>query len=108
MTQLVHPTLPLPEGERLVGVRLYDSETRGFERRSVHDFLTWRAESSSLQDWGAFRATTRNLIVGEGPGEPIALAEMTASGFVVAGTAPLMGRTPRPSAWAPCAPPWSA
>jgi putative ABC transport system permease protein len=93
MTQVVHPTLPLPEGERLVGVRLYDADTRGFERRTVHDFLTWRSESSSLQDWGAFRTTTRNLIVGEGPGEPIALAEMSASGFRVAGTAALVGRT---------------
>ena len=45
-----------------------------------------------MEDLGAFRTVGRNLIVPDGPTEPVGVAEMTASGFRVARVSPLLGR----------------
>lgn len=104
MTQLLHPSLPLPEGDRVVGVRLYDAEHRGIEPRVLHDFTIWRQESATLNELGAYRSRERNLIRSGGAGEPTLVAEMTASGFAVAGVPPHLGRTLAASDESPGAP----
>lgn len=89
----VYPPLPLEEGERIVALENRDATTIvGEERRSLHDFVTWREELRSVEDLGAFRTVTRNLITGEGPPESVQVAEMTAAGFQVARIPPLLGR----------------
>lgn len=89
----VYPTLPLEEGERIVALENRDATTIvGEERRSLHDFVTWREELRSVEDLGAFRTVGRTLITGEGSPEPVQVAEMTAAGFKVARTPPLLGR----------------
>jgi predicted permease len=93
MTQVLHPTLPLDEGSRLVGLRSWDAKANRREPRIVHDFLAWRAELKSVEDLGAFRITQRNLILGDGAGEPIEVAEVSASAFRVSRVPPLLGRT---------------
>jgi hypothetical protein len=87
------PVLPLDEGDRVVGILLMDAERSGVERRTAHDFARWREDLETIQELAAFRTLDRNLITGEGVGEPVQVAEMTASGFDVARTQPLMGRT---------------
>lgn len=89
----VYPTLPLEEGERIVAIENRDATTIvGEERRSLHDFVTWREELRSVEHVGAFRTVERTLIAGEGSPEPARVAEMTAAGFRLARTPPLMGR----------------
>jgi putative ABC transport system permease protein len=93
LTQAFQPTLPLPDGDRLVGIRNWDERTGRVEPRSLHDFEVWRTELDGVADVGAFRSLERNLITGEGAGEPIEVAEISASAFRVARVAPLLGRT---------------
>jgi predicted permease len=89
----VHPTLPLPKGARLVEIRSMDVATNVKEARVLHDFLEWRQSLRSLVDIGAWRDSSRNLIVSaRGEARPVNVAEMSVSGFRVADGEPLMGR----------------
>ncbi|HKN68862.1 MAG TPA: ABC transporter permease, partial [Gemmatimonadaceae bacterium] len=86
------PVVPLNEGDRLVSLAKFDPRTQREDDRLLHDFLTWRRELRSVTDVGAFRTIRRNLVSESGQGEPIRLAEMTASGFRAARVPPLLGR----------------
>jgi putative ABC transport system permease protein len=86
------PIVPLNEGDRLVALAKFDPQTRREEERLLHDFLTWRRELRMVTDVGAFRTARRNVVSESGQGEPITLAEMTASGFRAARVPPLLGR----------------
>ncbi len=90
--RFLHPSLPLDEGDRVVGIQSWDTERNRGEPRSLHDFAAWRRELRSVRDVGAFRAISRNLIVPGMAVENVQVAEMTASGFRVARVAPLRGR----------------
>ena len=84
--------LPLDAGDRIVALENWNVEVNNEERRALHDYHSWRVEMSTLEEVGAFRTITRNLIVPGGVVEPVRLAEMTASGFRIARVAPLLGR----------------
>lgn len=92
LRQAAYPALPLPEGGRIVGIRLQDASTGRGESRVAFDLERWR-EVEAVQDLGAFREVRRNLITGEGPGEPMEVAIVDAAAFRVAGVPPLLGRT---------------
>ncbi len=91
-TQVVDPRLPLAEGDRIVGVRLWHRAAAGVEEQASFDFLRWRGQVETVADLGAFRRLERNLIVGADGGEPVRVAEISASAFLVAGVSPLLGR----------------
>jgi predicted permease len=88
-----YPELPLHEGDRVVGIGKFDFRRQWKDRRVLHDFLVWRRELRTVVDLGAFRTVRRNIATASGPGEPITLAEMTASGFRLARVPALRGRT---------------
>lgn len=88
----IYPALPLDDGERVVALENRDVTIDNEERRSLHDFFTWREELESVEDLAAFRTVERNLIVGDEPPELVKVAEMTAAGFRIARVAPLHGR----------------
>jgi predicted permease len=87
-----HPTLPLPGGERLVQIRNWDAEENDPEPHALHDFIVWRGTLQSVRYLGAWRDVTRTLIVAGSDARPVAVAEITASGFRAAQIAPLLGR----------------
>ena len=89
---LWRPTLPLPDGDRIVEIEMRNSLGGEDERRLLHDFLNWRTEARSLTDLGAYRTVERNLILGDARPEPVTVAETTASAFRVARVPPLLGR----------------
>jgi predicted permease len=93
VTQVVFPTMPLQEGHRIVGIRLWHTASHGVEEQGLFDFAGWRGQIGSIEHLGAFRDVERNLIAGDVPGGPIWTAEITASAFVVAGVPALHGRT---------------
>ena len=95
--QVLHPSLPLEDGDRIVGVENWDAAAGRAEPQILHDVLDWRQELGSVRDLGAFRTVQRNLITAGGVGEPVAVAEMSPSGFRVARVPPLLGRTLLPS-----------
>ena len=92
ISEMLHPSLPLADGERVVAVRTVSSTSSQPERRVLHDFVAWREQLVSLEHLSAFRTVQHNLVSGSAPPEPVKVAEMTSSGFVIAGTPPLLGR----------------
>jgi predicted permease len=91
MTRLIaSPSLPLPDGDRIVQISTVDVEANDVETRVLHDFLRWRGTLRAVTDLGAYRNQTINLIAGDA--RPIEVAEMTASGFAVASQPALLGR----------------
>ena len=62
------------------------------EEKVLHDFLEWRQSLRSLTEIGAWRDSSRNLIVSAGDPRPVNVAEMSVSGFRVSDGEPLMGR----------------
>jgi putative ABC transport system permease protein len=92
MTEVLTPALPLEDGERIVALQYATTTPGSPERRVLHDFLAWRDELVSVEQLAAFRTVQHNLVSGKAPPEPITVAEMTAAGFAVARTAPLVGR----------------
>ena len=89
---LVEPSLPLPEGDRIVAIQNWDQSTNRAERRTLHDARTWHTDATTVRDIGMFRTVSRNLIAAGTATEPVTIAEISASAFRVAGVAPLMGR----------------
>jgi predicted permease len=93
LSLITHPTVPLPQGDRLVQVRNWDVASMSNETRVLHDFQIWRGSVRSIADLGAWRDITSNLIATPGgDAHPIQVAEMTPAGFRVSDGTPLMGR----------------
>ena len=91
--QVVFPTIPLHEGDRIVSVRLWHAATNGVEEQALFDFARWRGQVQSIEHLGAFRTVERNLIAGDATGEPVVTAEITASAFAMARVPALAGRS---------------
>jgi putative ABC transport system permease protein len=89
---LLREDLPLPGGERIVAVRYASGE-----ERVLHAFTAWRGQVRTIEHLGAFRMAQHNLVAPNAPPEPVPVAEISASAFVLAGTPPLHGRYLLPS-----------
>jgi putative ABC transport system permease protein len=92
MSIFMYPSLPLPQGDRLVQIRIRDVAAKSAEPRALHDFSVWRSTLPSVTELGAWRDVARNLIVTAGDVRPVQVAEITPSAFRVADGTPLMGR----------------
>jgi putative ABC transport system permease protein len=86
-----NPTLPIAQGARLVEIRSIDVAENVQEEQVLHDLLEWQQSLRSLTDVGAWRDSSRNLVVA-GDARPVKVAEMSVPGFRVAAGEPLMGR----------------
>lgn len=89
---LLDPTVPLPEGERVVSITSWDAASNNREQRVMRDYAVWREELQSVPEIGAVRAVNKNLIAPGAQPETVRIAEMTASGFSVARVQPALGR----------------
>jgi predicted permease len=101
----VSPALPLPGGDRIVHLRNWDVQASEPEPRALHDFVVWRQTMRTVTDLGAWEDVTRNLMGRDGEVLPVQVAAITASGFRLAPTPPLLGRTLVPADEQPGAPP---
>ena len=86
------PTLPLEDGERVVAIQTWDDKGHRLHPTSLQDVERWRGRLRSVEDFGVFRTVDRNMKLGNGPAEPVSIAEMTASGFQLARVSPRLGR----------------
>jgi putative ABC transport system permease protein len=93
VNDVLHPRLPLDEGERIVGLQNWDVAANEPELRSIHDFVVWREELKSIQDLGAFRSIERNVSAADRSGEPALGAQITPSAFRMVRVPALLGRT---------------
>jgi putative ABC transport system permease protein len=91
-SKFLAPTIPLPEGDRLVSIETQNVLTNEQESRVVRDFLEWRHELRTVEELGAYRTNTRSLTVGNAVPERIRMAELTAGAFHTARVAPVFGR----------------
>jgi predicted permease len=101
----IHPTLPLPGGDRIVKIENWDRRGSQQESRVLHDFAVWRGTLRSVTDLGAYSDVSRNLVVSGGEVRPVKVAAITASAFRIAPTRPLLGRVLVESDERPEAPP---
>ncbi|HYW13640.1 MAG TPA: hypothetical protein VE871_16885 [Longimicrobium sp.] len=65
----VLPTLPLHQGERVIGIQSWDDEANQPETGILHDFADWRGALRTVDDPGAYQTLRRNLIVPGAPAE---------------------------------------
>ena len=80
--QFVDPSLPLDEGDRIVGVETGTRWRAQARAATAHDFVTWRRDAAHrCEDLGAYRTLDRNLITGDGRPEPVTVAAMTRVGI---------------------------
>jgi predicted permease len=100
-----HPRLPFSDGDRLVEIDMRNAATSQGEFRVLHDFVNWRRDVPSMQEFGASRTLERNLILGDARPEQVAVAEITASAFRITRVPPLLGRTLLDADEQPGAPP---
>ena len=84
--------VPLHEGDRVVSIQYWDAAAGREEWRVLRDFAAWREQVRTIAKLGAWRWADHNLIGPDGRGEPINVAEISASGFQVARVPPLLGR----------------
>lgn len=93
VNDLLRPTLPFAESDRIVGLRNWDVEANDPEPRAMHDFVVWREALESIQELGAFRSIERNLGAASASAEPALGAEITPSAFRMVRVPALLGRT---------------
>src|SRR6185295_19371064 len=55
------PTLPLDEGERIVALENWDVVNNNENRHSLHDFVIWRDQMTSVVEISAFRYATATM-----------------------------------------------
>jgi putative ABC transport system permease protein len=91
-SNFLSPSLPFEEGDRMVSIEMWDAAGNKPERRILRDFEEWRSGLKTVQDIGAFRPIPTNLIIPGKPAENVLVVSMSASGFSVTRTKPLMGR----------------
>ena len=89
---MFHPNLPLEDGERIMRLEYWDAEMQDPELRTMHEFVQWRDELTSLEQIGAYHNVDRNLLRPGAAPKIVKIAQMSASGFNVAGVPPLLGR----------------
>jgi putative ABC transport system permease protein len=90
--KLLWPTIPLPDGDRIVIIETQNALANQPELRVTRDFLEWRSDVRSIDGLGAYRTDLRNLIVGNTPPVLIRTAALTATAFRTARVTPLIGR----------------
>jgi putative ABC transport system permease protein len=100
----LYPSLPLANGDRIVQLTLRDISKNQQEPKALYDFISWQDSLRTIDNLGAWRDSTRNLIVADGDARPALVAEMSSSGFAVAEGQPLMGRVLTPADEHPAAP----
>jgi putative ABC transport system permease protein len=88
---ILHPQLPLDEGDRVVAIQQVNVTTQVPEMRIMGSFLSWRRELRTIEELSA--SSPYGAQLGSG-GEPsVQGSRITASAFRVARVPPLLGRT---------------
>lgn len=89
---LLLPTLPLAEGDRLVRLHHADTQAGGLVASTVYDLDRWRESATSLEELGGYVTLEQGFVGDRGEVGSVSLARISASAFRITDTAPLMGR----------------
>lgn len=102
---LIAPTLPLDEGDRIVRVYYDDTEDGGSAPATLYDLDVWRESLSSLEDLGAYTTMEQGLVSDRGEAGTVSLARISVSAFRVTRVPPMLGRFLGEADESPDAPP---
>src|SRR5687768_9517963 len=91
--QALWPTIPLAEGNAIVALRNWNVADNESVPASRRDYELWRDGLSTITDLSAVEVEERSIAIGAGPGQPEAVANVTASTFALTRVPALMGRT---------------
>jgi putative ABC transport system permease protein len=89
---LVAPSLPLEDGERVVRVYQRDTQGGGMQPASLYDLDVWRRSIASLEDMGAYTTMETGFVSDRGEVGTVNLARISASAFRVTRVQPHLGR----------------
>ena len=92
IAMLKNPTIPLDEGERIVGIQVWSVKSFNAIRMIGYDYNIWKGQLKTVRDLGAFRMITRAIGANDGRADPARGAEISAAGFRVARVSPMRGR----------------
>ncbi|MEX0907552.1 MAG: ABC transporter permease [Gemmatimonadota bacterium] len=90
--QVASPTLPFPEGDRIVGIGMWDAADNRTEYVPLRDFARWRGQLETVEELGVFVTFHRNLSTGPDDVASVNSAAVSASAFRVTGVRPQLGR----------------
>lgn len=90
---VVDTRLPLPDGHRLVAMSNAVLAEPGQNQSTLRDYTSWRSALTSVRDVSAFTIVGRTLVIPNASPELVRVVRMSASGFQLARSAPLLGRT---------------
>lgn len=93
LVSAIESPFPVPEGERIRAVRLWNTATSRVESATPFEYAEWRTSLTAFDGLGAVRTASYNVEVDGALAEPVAGAQMTASAFEVLRMVPLLGRT---------------
>jgi hypothetical protein len=105
LSNVLWPSMPLPDGDRIVSIRLHDAASNQNESRLTADFLRWRDGTNTLTDVGAGWDGERNLTMGDGTTASVYTASVTASTFTLGRVMPVIGRVLSDEDARPASPP---
>ncbi len=90
---------PLPEDAdgRIRAIRYWDPADQRVEAATYDEYDVWREELRAFVKLGAFRMSSYNVATDDGPAQPFAGAQVTATTFELLGTPPHLGRTLQPA-----------
>jgi putative ABC transport system permease protein len=88
-----NPRLPIQDADRVVSILNWNVKGVEPDPRLLNDFAIWRKDLRKVTDLGAAISFQRNLETENRSVEPVYGAELTANGFAIMGTPPLLGRT---------------
>src|SRR5829696_1107351 len=91
--QALWPTIPLPNGDAIVALQNWNAAESVRIDASRRDYELWRDGLSTITDLSAVEVEERSIAVGDGPGQPETVANVTASTFALTRVPALMGRT---------------
>jgi predicted permease len=91
--QALRPTIPLPDGDAIVALQNWDAAESVRIDASRRDYELWRGGLSTITDLSAVEVEERSIAVGDGPGQPETVANVTASTFALTRVPALTGRT---------------
>src|ERR687895_171028 len=91
--QALWPTIPLPDGDAIVALQNWNAAESVRVDASRRDYELWRDGLSTITDLSAVEVEERSIAVGDGPGQPETVANVTASTFALTRVPALMGRT---------------
>jgi putative ABC transport system permease protein len=89
---LPNRALPVPHGEQVVGLRLWNRDANRPQPPSIDDLRHWSDHLSTVELIGGFATGTRTIETLSGATSQVQAALMSPSGFRIASVAPLVGR----------------